>query len=764
MKFSNKLSLLIFTTGLTALTILSFAIYKLNYDSVIVSQSRFTQSIANEVSDDINLMLSEKIKIALTLANNNTIIRALEESIASYADMTTEKREESIKQLNEKWKSTKDPADNFILEFTDNKTAQLLKKQQTLLKDEYGEIFLTNKFGALVASTAKLSTFAHGHKYWWIGSYNNGKGEIFFDDRGYDDSVGGYVLGLVVPVKKGNQIIGILKCNLNILGSINKLIAHTKDNLIGEFKLTRSSGLVVFEEGFEPLSTNIHDNILKQLKNKTQGLIIIDDAKEKYLVSFSQIQLTKDEKGYGFGGTFESIDHKKGNKGESWYALCYRQMSVIQEPLIETVKLIFFIGSAVIFILMATSYFFGKKIAKPLTILNKATSKIGKGDFEYTIDISQNDEFGNLAHSFNSMTNKLQKTTTSIKLLEKEVADRKQAERNLSESEKKYRLLAESMNDVIVLLSPTGKILYVSPSVKKFGGYDSESEIGNDILKYFVNDIDIIRAAELFEKVLETHESGNFEFLFKPKDKNPFPVEHTYYPIITNNKITAIQLVLRDITERKLVEQELKYSKLQLEAVLNNINALVYIADMESYEMLFMNTHMKELFGKDLIGTTCWKSLHENQSGPCDFCTNDKLIDANGVPKEPYIWEIYNQILKKWYQLHDQAIPWTDGKLVRIEVGIDITDRKQSEEEREKLIGELQTALAEIKTLSGLLPICASCKKIRDDKGYWNQIEEYIQKYSEAKFSHGMCPECSDKLYGKEDWYIEMKKEEQQKE
>jgi hypothetical protein len=98
MKFSHKLSFIIFITGLTVLIILSTTIYKLNYDSVIVSQSRFTQSIAKEVSDDIDHMLSEKIKTTLTLANNNTIIQALEESITSYADMTTEKREESIKQ------------------------------------------------------------------------------------------------------------------------------------------------------------------------------------------------------------------------------------------------------------------------------------------------------------------------------------------------------------------------------------------------------------------------------------------------------------------------------------------------------------------------------------------------------------------------------------------------------------------------------------------------------------------------------------------
>ena len=77
----------------------------------------------------------------------------------------------------------------------------------------------------------------------------------------------------------------------------------------------------------------------------------------------------------------------------------------------------------------------------------------------------------------------------------------------------------------------------------------------------------------------------------------------------------------------------------------------------------------------------------------------------------------------------------------------DISDRKRVEKERIQLIRDLQDSLAKIKTLSGMLPICASCKKIRDDKGYWNQIETYIGKHSEAEFSHGICPECAKKLY-----------------
>ena len=79
-------------------------------------------------------------------------------------------------------------------------------------------------------------------------------------------------------------------------------------------------------------------------------------------------------------------------------------------------------------------------------------------------------------------------------------------------------------------------------------------------------------------------------------------------------------------------------------------------------------------------------------------------------------------------------------------------------------IRNLEAALKDVKKLSGLLPICSNCKKIRDDNGYWSQIEAYIRDHSDAEFSHGICPGCSDKLYGKEDWYIEMKKEQKKME
>ncbi|MCP4551811.1 MAG: PAS domain S-box protein, partial [Bacteroidetes bacterium] len=569
MKFSYKLSFTIFATGLATLLFISALMYKFNYNSTMVSQSKFIKTIANEVSGDIDYILAEKVKTTLTLANSSNIIKAVEDSIVSYADLSDKKREESIKQLNEKWMLTKNPDDNFILKFTDNKTAQFLKRQQALLKGEYGEIFLTNKFGALVASTSKLSTFSHGQKYWWLGSYNYGKGKIFFDDRGYDDSVGGYVLGLVVPVKKGTQIIGILKCNLNILGSINELITGAQHKSLGKFKLIRSGGMVVFEENFEPLSTRIHDNIFKKLKYNGQGTIIINDFEENYLVGFSQIKLTNNNTKYGFGGTFESSDHKKGNTGESWYVLCYRKMSLIQAPIIESIKSIVLIGSILIIILMLTSYLLGKKIAAPLTILNKATKKIGEGDFKGTVEILQNNEFGNLADSFNRMTANLKKTTTSIELLENEIVERKKVEKTLKNNQNFLDKIIDQSPFATWISDEKGTIIKCNAVLEKLLNITHEQLIG----KYNVFEDKIAIKQGLIPKFRTVFEDGNtvhFSIEWDGnelgyKDAKKVHIEATMFPIHDDkgNLTNAVNHWI-DITRRKKAEK----SKIQLEAQL----------------------------------------------------------------------------------------------------------------------------------------------------------------------------------------------------
>lgn len=187
-------------------------------------------------------------------------------------------------------------------------------------------------------------------------------------------------------------------------------------------------------------------------------------------------------------------------------------------------------------------------------------------------------------------------------------------------------------------------------------------------------------------------------------------------------------------------------SEVRFRLLMDSLDTFLFVADMETYEVLFVNEYTKKQLG-DVVGEKCWQTIQQGQSGPCSFCTNKYLLSREGTPGELYSWEMQNTVTGKWLYMHDRAIKWIDGRIVRLQVATDITGRKNIENEREQLIAQLKEALAEIKTLSGFLPICASCKKIRDDSGYWNQLETYIRDHSEADFSHGICPDCAKKLY-----------------
>jgi PAS domain S-box-containing protein len=170
------------------------------------------------------------------------------------------------------------------------------------------------------------------------------------------------------------------------------------------------------------------------------------------------------------------------------------------------------------------------------------------------------------------------------------------------------------------------------------------------------------------------------------------------------------------------------------------------------------------------------------QDGVLVFDTTQRVVDLNpamqailGQPADLVLGRPVNQVLPDWLDLPGLLHPHTDvsaelslpGDRLRLfDVRVsplfrrsdsligwlvvlhDITAGRQLANEREKLITELQDALAHIKTLRGLLPICANCKRIRDDDGQWQRVEEYVREHSEADFSHGICPDCMGKLYG----------------
>lgn len=209
------------------------------------------------------------------------------------------------------------------------------------------------------------------------------------------------------------------------------------------------------------------------------------------------------------------------------------------------------------------------------------------------------------------------------------------------------------------------------------------------------------------------------------------------------------------IEKRKEAEQGLRASEKQLRDITSNLAEGLYVMDEEG-AITFMNPEGERLFG--------WTMNELNEKGAHNL-VHFRRADGTALPLEEC--EMHNVINSGTrFMSADEVFVRKDGTIFPISVVSspifeqgravasvtafrDITQRKELEQEREQLIIDHMDALSQIKTLSGMLPICASCKRIRDDKGYWNQIEAYIQEHSEAEFSHGICPECALKIYPK---------------
>ena len=180
----------------------------------------------------------------------------------------------------------------------------------------------------------------------------------------------------------------------------------------------------------------------------------------------------------------------------------------------------------------------------------------------------------------------------------------------------------------------------------------------------------------------------------------------------------------------RLVEMENHSFNLVRQGKVNEAKKFLFSAEYEEQKRIYAQGMTKFADGLSAIaGTTLKHELREAffRVGVV-FLLSVLLI---------IVWFITFRIVRSW-----------EATLTsKVELEKEIAERKQAEQERERIIAELKDAISEIRTLSGLLPICSHCKKIRDDKGYWNQIEGYIQDHSVAKFSHSICKECADIYY-----------------
>ena len=342
--------------------------------------------------------------------------------------------------------------------------------------------------------------------------------------------------------------------------------------------------------------------------------------------------------------------------------------------------------------------------------------------------------------------------------ISKDITDRKQTAEALRKSGERYALATSAAKVGVWDWNIKTGDFYLDPNIKAILGY-TDDEIPNDIeiwVKY-VHPEDSKAVMEAAQACLDGKTS---EYIFEHRMLHKDGCNRWILvrgKAIRDESGNAVRLIGTDadITDRKQAEMALIAAKQEIESIVKTVPDIIYRLDPYG-RITFVSDSVKR-YGyqpEELLGTKVMKIVYAEDRAETVHRIKDRrtgerstksfetrLITKNHAPVSFDVFTLSAEGLYDPGKFGLGTFLGTQG------IARDITARKQAEEEREKLHSKLQEAFVNIKTLKGLLPICANCKKIRDDKGYWNQIEAYIRDHSDAEFSHSICPDCAEKLY-----------------
>jgi PAS domain S-box-containing protein len=277
------------------------------------------------------------------------------------------------------------------------------------------------------------------------------------------------------------------------------------------------------------------------------------------------------------------------------------------------------------------------------------------------------------------------------RILQEKESILEETKKKLSEKIVLENILRSATDMAIVATDLDFHIIYFNPAAEKLYGYSKEQAIhktpealhkGKELMALNFKNV---------EKIVKKR--GEYDYAFQQQREDGVQFVESKVSGIwgEGDRLVGYVLMSRDVTERTKAELKVEKSHEMLTTVLDSLDAVVYVADMNTHEILFVNKYLRKTFG-NVVGEKCWHALQNEQTGPCDFCTNEKLLDKDGKPKGVYVWEFQNTINGRWYVIHDRAIRWVDGRIVRLEIATDITKRKTDEEQLKKHAEELEEA------------------------------------------------------------------------
>jgi PAS domain S-box-containing protein len=311
-----------------------------------------------------------------------------------------------------------------------------------------------------------------------------------------------------------------------------------------------------------------------------------------------------------------------------------------------------------------------------------------------------------------------------------DITERKRAEEELRKANERVGQILESISDSFIGLDKDFRFTYVNAHAANVLQRPAAELLGKDLWKEFPEargtPLESV-CRRVLEKGVPVHIQNFYEPLGKWFDVYAYPAPD------------GLSLFYSDITESKEAEEKIRKADERTRQILESITDAFMAWDNED-RIVYINENGARLLKhtrEELLGKNAWEMFPGVIGTLFEAETKRALRERTAVHYEEYFPPI-----DAWLETH--MYPSAEGLSVFFR---DVTARRQAQAERENLLNELSEALANVKKLSGMLPICSACKKVRDDSGYWSQIEDYVRKHSEAQFSHGICPDCMRSLY-----------------
>ena len=639
-------------------------------------------SLAQETLDKIDRKIYTRIE-AIQVYFEEQLIKDI------ISDSNEEFNKLDDKQLfindNEKaWSNlSKESITPFMQDLIDSKLSKKLRLiissfRKKLDYDVFGEIFVTNKFGANIALSRKTSDYYQADEYWWQATKKDG---LYIDNIQYDNSSNIYSIPISIRIDNElGEFLGIAKAVINIF-EIFRIVEDVESGINypnSGLNLFSGNGKLIYKTG----EFQIYKNSIDEFNYNYADFI--NSINKKTYLNFNQTD-DVNEKLYAHA-------HSKGYgdfNGLGWFLVSENIKNELFAPVAQLRHVLLIVSFVVALFAILLGLFVSRSIARPINILKDVTAKISKGSLDTKIKINSSNEIRDLADSFNRMIVDLKDTTVSKDYINS---------------------IISNMLDFLVVINPDGTIRTVNNATCISLEYKEIELLGKDLSVLFSGKGSSSKSTKL-QKLLKNNSVANYESSFKTKNgiklsvlistslikevncANQGPLDDCSLFITKSvhcEKIQGIVLVAKDITERKKAEEAINASETRLRELYENMSSgvAVYEAVDDGENFIFKDLNragaeLSKISKEEVIGL----KVTEVFPGVTDFGLLDvfKNVLHTGTPQHHPISHYKDKRIEMWYENYVYKLP--SGEIVAIYD--DITARKNLDMEKENLQKQL---------------------------------------------------------------------------